>query len=140
MRPEIILDTGPLIAFLNPRDRHHPWAREQWARASPPFLTCEAVVAEACFLAHRLATGAQRAVISLIERGVLDVSFRLSDEAGAVRRMMKKYHDVPMSLADACLVRMSRHRPGSVVLTLDSDFRIYRRSGRQPVPVRMPDG
>lgn len=140
MKPEIILDTGPLIAFLNPRDGYHRWAREQWARASPPFLTCEAVVAEACFLAHRLATGAQSAVISLIERGVLDVSFRLGDEAGAVRRMMKKYHDIPMSLADACLVRMSRRHPGSVVLTLDGDFRIYRRSGREPVPVRMPDG
>ncbi|MDE0074126.1 MAG: PIN domain-containing protein [Gammaproteobacteria bacterium] len=140
MKPEVILDTGPLIAFLNPRDRYHRWAREQWARASPPFLTCEAVIAEACFLAHRLATGAQGAVVSLIERGVLDASFRLGDEAGTVRRMMKKYHDVPMSLADACIVRMSQQHPGSVVLTLDSDFRIFRRSGRQPVPVRMPDG
>ena len=139
MKPEVILDTGPLIAFLNPRDRYHRWAREQWSRTSPPFLTCEAVVAEACFLAHRLATGAQGAVISLIERGVLDVSFRLGDEAGRVRRMMNKYHDVPMSLADACIVRMSQQHPGSVVLTLDSDFRIYRRSGRQPVPVRMPE-
>ena len=140
MKPEVILDTGPLIAFLNPRDRYHRWAREQWTRASPPFLTCEAVIAEACFLAYRLATGAQAAVVSLIERGVLDVSFRLDDEASRVRRMMDKYHDVPMSLADACIVRMSQQHPGSVVLTLDGDFRIYRRSGRQPVPVRMPDG
>ena len=140
MKPEIILDTGPLIAFLNPRDRYHCWAREQWSRTTPPLLTCEAVVAEACFLARRLATGAQEAVISLIERGVLDVSFRLGDEAGTVRRMVKKYHDLPMSLADACLVRLSQQHPGSVVLTLDGDFRIYRRSGRRPVPVRMPDG
>ena len=140
MNPEIILDTGPLIAFLNSRDAHHCWARKQWARVKPPFLTCEAVVAEACFLAHRLASGAQEAVVSLVERGVLDVSFRLADEAGAITRMMKKYHDVPMSLADACLVRMSEQHPGSVVLTLDGDFRIYRRSRRQPVPVRMPDG
>lgn len=129
-----------MIAFLNSRDRYHRWAREQWSRASSPFLTRESVVAEACFLAHRLAAGAQDAVISLIERGVLDVSFRLGDEASAVQRMMKKYHDLPMSLADACLVRMSQQHPGSVVLTLDSDFRIYRRSGRQPIPVRMPDG
>ena len=138
MSPLVILDTGPLIAFLNSRDGHHEWAREQWARVKPPFLTCEAVIAEACFLARRLASGADEAVVTLVERGVLDLSFRLVDEAAAIARMMKKYHDVPMSLADACLVRMTEHHPGSVVLTLDRDFRIYRRRGRQGVPVRMP--
>ena len=138
MSPRVILDTGPLIAFLNSRDGHHEWARGEWARVKPPFLTCEAVIAEACFLAHRLASRAHEAVVSLVERGVLDLSFRLADEAATVARMMKKYRDVPMSLADACLVRMSERHPGSVVLTLDGDFRIYRRSGRQPVPVRMP--
>lgn len=140
MSPRVILDTGPLTAFLNPRDCHHEWARKQWGRVEPPFLTCEAVIAEACFLAHRLAPGAQEAVVSLIERGVLDLSFRLADEAAAVARTMKKYNDVPMSLADACLVRLSEHHPGSVVLTLDGDFRIYRKSGREAVPVRMPWG
>lgn len=133
-----ILDTGPLIAFLNARDGHHRWATEQWARVEPPFLACEAVIAEACFLARRLAPGAPEAVVSLVERGVLDVSFRLADEAAAVARMMKRYDDVPMSLADACLVRMSDRHPGSVVLTLDSDFRVYRRSRRQRIPTRMP--
>lgn len=136
----VILDTGPLVAFMNRRDRHHDWARGQWARVAPPFLTCEAVVAEACFLAHRLTSGAGEAVVSLVEQGVLDLSFRLADEAPRVARLMKKYDDVPMSLADACLVRMSQQNPGSVVLTLDRDFRIYRRSGRQSVPVRMPGG
>lgn len=140
MSPQVILDTGPLIAFLNSRDAHHEWAREQWARTRPPFLTCEAVISEACFLAHRLAPGAQEAVVALVERGVVDPSFRLADEAAAVARMMKKYRDVPMSLADACLVRMTEHHPGSVVLTLDGDFRVYRRGGRESVPVRMPWG
>ena len=138
MNPCTILDTGPLIAFLNSRDGHHRWARDQWARVEPPFLTCEAVIAEACFLAQRLGAGAPEAVVSLVERGVLVVSFRLADEAAAVARMMKKYDDVPMSLADACLVRMSEQHPGSVILTLDGDFRIYRRSGRHPIPTRMP--
>ena len=140
MSARVILDTGPLIALLNSRDEHHDWARQQWARVEPPFLTCEAVVAEACFLAGRLASGAQEAVVTLVERGVLDLSFRLAEEATVVSRMMKKYNDLPMSLADACLVRISEQNPGSVVLTLDGDFRIYRRAGRDPVPVRMPGG
>lgn len=140
MSARVILDTGPLIAFLNSRDEHHDWSRRQWARIEPPFLTCEAVVAEACFLAGRLASGAQEAVVTLVERGVLDLSFRLADEAAVVARMMKKYRDLPMSLADACLVRISEQNQRSVVLTLDGDFRIYRRGGRDPVPVRMPGG
>ena len=140
MSARVILDTGPLIAFLNSRDEHHDWARDQWARVEPPFLTCEAVVAETCFLAGRLASGAREAVVELVERGVLDLSFRLANEAAAVARLMKKYDDLPMSLADACLVRISEQNPGSVVLTLDGDFRIYRRGGREPVPVRMPGG
>ena len=105
------------------------------ARVKPPFLTCEA-----CLLAGRPACGADEAVVSLVERGVLDLSFRLGDEAEAVARMMRKYRDVPMSLADACLVRMSQQHPGSVVLTLDGDFRMYRGRGRQGVAVRMPGG
>lgn len=139
MTRRVILDTGPLVAFLNPHDRHHGWAREQWASIRPPFLTCEAVVTEACFLAHRFASRAEEAVIAMIERGVLDLSFRLADEVAAVTRMMRKYHDLPMSLADACLVQISRRHPGSIVLTLDADFRIYRSGTRQSIPVWMPD-
>lgn len=138
MTRRVILDTGPLIAILNPQDRHHRWAQEQWAQVTPPFLTCEAVITEACFLAHRLARGGEEAVVSLIERGVLDVSFQLADEAATVARMMKKYRDVPMSLADACLVRMSERHAGSLILTLDGDFRIYRSSARQSVPAWTP--
>lgn len=138
MKRGTILDTGPLIAFLNPRDQHHRWAREQWSRVRPPFITCEAVITEACFLARRLASGAEAAVPSLIERGVIDVSFRLADEVTAVARMMRKYQDMPMSLADACLVQMSERHAGSVVLTLDGGFRVYRSSARQPIPIRMP--
>ena len=78
-------------------------------------------------------------MVSLVERGVLDVSFGLADEAAAVARMMKKYDDVPCPWRMRVSSRMSEQRPGSVVLTLDGDFRIYRRSGRQPIPTRMPD-
>jgi hypothetical protein len=43
-----------------------------------------------------------------------------------------------MSLADACLVRLSELIPQSIVLTLDSDFHVYRRNGNQPIPLIYP--
>jgi uncharacterized protein len=51
---------------------------------------------------------------------------------------MRKFASVPMSLADACLVRMTELEPHSVLLTLDSDFRVYRRNKRQTIPTIMP--
>lgn len=134
----LILDTGPLVALLNRRDRHHDWAAEQWSHAAPPLLTCEPVIAEACFLVQPFA-GAQPAVLDLITRGILDLSFRLADESKAVSRLLKKYRDVPMSLADACLVRMAELHAHGVVLTLDSDFSIYRKNRRQVIPTVTPN-
>ena len=137
MKNKIILDTGPLVALLNRRDRYHRWAREQWAQIAPPLFTCEAVLAEACFLVRSF-TGGQSAVLDLVGRGVLDLSFRLSEETAAISRLLKKYRDVPMSLADGCIVRLAeRHAPG-VVFTLDSDFTVYRKNGRQLIPTLRP--
>lgn len=135
---DVILDAGPLVAFMNDRDRDHRWAREQWDRIESPLLTCEAVVVEACFLARRLGRGGEEGVVSLIRRGVIEPSFRLVDHAEAVLRLMSKYRDVPMSLADACLVRMSELHRDSPVLTLDRGFAIYRRKRRQPIPLLSP--
>ncbi len=137
MKNHVILDTGPLVALLNRGDRHHRWAMDQWAQIVPPLLTCEAVLAEACFLVRRF-PGGQVAVLDLVQRGVLDVSFRLIEETEAVFRLLRKYRDVPMSLADGCLVRMAERRAAGVVLTLDSDFSIYRKNGRQVIPTLAP--
>ena len=133
MKNHVILDTGPLVALLNRGDRHHRWAREQWARITPPLFTCEAILAEACFLVRRF-PGGQATVLDLVQRGVLDVSFHLIEETGALLRRLKKYRDVPMSLADGCIVRMAERRAQGVVFTLDNDFSIYRKNGRQIIP------
>ncbi len=133
----LILDTGPLVALLNRHDKFHGWAAEQWSRAAPPLLTCEAVIAEACFLVKPFA-GGQKAVLDLLTRGILDSSFQLAAESKAISRLLHRYRDVPMSLADACLVRMAELHADDVVLTLDSDFRIYRKNGRQVIPAITP--
>jgi uncharacterized protein len=130
----VIVDTGPLVALLNANETHHASVRETLDAIEPPLWTCEAVITETCFLVRHLKGGAD-AVFNLVSRGVVRVEFRLSEEIELVRRLITKYASVPMSLADACLVRMTELHPTSAVLTLDADFRVYRRNGRHVVPL-----
>ena len=137
MRERVILDTGPLVAFINGRDRYHEWAKMQWAEINPPLLTCEAVLSEACFLLRGL-DGGDKAVLELLHRKVLDIPFRLVEYVSQIAWLLKKYADIPMSLADACLVRMTELYPDSPVLTLDTDFNIYRRNKHNVIPTLSP--
>lgn len=131
----VIVDTGPLVAFLNRRDRHHSWAVEQFGSLPPPLLTCEAVLSEAAYLVREL-PGGPEAVLELVARGVVAPTFRLLDEIAAVRTLVRRYG---RDLADACLVRMSEIHADCVVLTIDSEFRdVYRRHGRRSIPTRIP--
>jgi predicted nucleic acid-binding protein len=138
MKQPAILDTGPLVALLNRRDAYHDWVTHQIKSLIPPLLTCEAVITEACFLSCRDIGGAN-AVIELAHNGFMKVPFRFDDEMDAIKNLMMKYANVPMSFADACLVRMAEQYPNSAVLTLDSDFWIYRKHGNQEIVVIMPD-
>jgi predicted nucleic acid-binding protein len=134
MMRQVILDTGPLVAFLNARDRYHKWAMAQFAEIQPPLLTCEAVVSEACFLLRGCPPGS-RSILELLERKVLEISFSLADQLAHVSRLMKKYEDIPSSLADACLVRMAELHDDSSILTLDADFMIYRKHKHRVIPL-----
>lgn len=135
MTGELILDTGPLVALLNPRDRHHRWAVEALA-VRARVVTCEAVLSEAFFLLSRSAR-ASKALRSMVGEGTLEV-VSLFGEFANVARLMARYANVPMSFADGSLVRMSELLPRAVVATVDSDFLVYRRFGRQVIPVLMP--
>ncbi len=137
MRRAVLLDTGPLVAFLDRRDRYHRWTEDRWGELTAPLLTCESVVSEACFLLRGL-PGGSRAVMELFARGVVRVDFSLDREVPAVARLLAKYADVPMSLADACLVRMSELHTESAVFTVDRDFRLYRRHSRRVIPAISP--
>src|SRR5207237_1103023 len=126
------------VSYLVSAAQHHDWAVEQWKRLAPPLHTCEAVLAEAGHLLARENKNADQ-IIEFLELGVLKVDFAVQEEATAVKYLIRRYHEVPMSVADACLVRMTETHPRCVLVTTDSDFRIYRRNGRQVIPVLMPD-
>jgi uncharacterized protein len=130
-----IVDSGALVALLDPREEHHPWARESLWRQPEPWFTCEAVVSEALFLLHEPHA---RALDKLLRRKHLRLGLNLDDELLPVLDLRAKYVCVPMSLADACLVRMSETLADPVVVTTDADFKIYRRHRRQVVPCLLP--
>ena len=129
-----LLDSGPLVAFFDRRDAWHPWAHEQMGVLEPPLLTCEPVLTEACFLLQR-GEGNPTVVLRALQQGTLEVNFDVETEAAALEILMARYADVPMSLADACLVRLSELHQDSRVFTLDRDFRRYRRHARQIIPL-----
>lgn len=133
----VLLDTGPWVALLCKDDRHHAWAKQQFAAHTSAMLTCEAVVTETCFLLARAGVDAGRA-LELLERGVVQIGMSLSEQTTAVRNLYSRYDNVPASLADACLIRMSELHEPCQVLTVDSDFHIYRRHGRKTIPVISP--
>ena len=137
MKRLVILDTGPLVALVNGRDKDHQWAVAQWSQIEAPLLTCESVISEACFLLGQTPTGGTP-VLEMLARGVLSTPFRLDEHSRSVGALMRKYADVPMSVADACLVRMAELSAQSTVLTLDRDFRVYRKNGRQVIPILIP--
>ena len=135
---KVLLDTGPLVAYFNKKDRYHDWAIAQFAMINPPLLTCEAVLSEACFLLRHYEMGAEN-VVELLERGLLTIPFRLENELSAIKGLLLRYKNIPMSLADGCLVRIAEQNATSVILTTDSDFRIYRKNKRNIIRTIMPD-
>ena len=132
----IILDTGVLVALLSKSDRSHDWAVRQWSQVKPPAFTCDAVISETYFLLKRRYL--IEAVFEMIEVGAIAISFNLQEESSNIRVLMSRYESVPMSFADACLVRMSEQIPNSAVMTLDSDFKIYRRHRNEEIAVIFP--
>ena len=133
-----LADAGPLVALFNPRDRFHTWARARFDEFTDPLVTCEAVLAESLFLSTNI-PGASRRLLALWERDLLQLSFSAHGEKAALQRLLAKYADLPISLADACLIRMSEVHSDCRVWTLDQHFRVYRRHGRQVIPVVMPN-
>ncbi len=135
MAANVLVDAGFLIALLRRRDSNHRWAATEGPRHPPPWKTCEAALSEAFFV---LGARGTPALSKLLERGAVFSAFSLRDDVEAVLALMSKYSDVPMSLADACLVRMTETLDNPLLLTTDTDFRIYRRHSRQMIPCVMP--
>jgi uncharacterized protein len=134
----IVVDTGPLVAFLVETDSHHAWAVERFHELPAPFLSCEPVLTETFYLVSRLHSGRRR-FFELLSSGLLNVEFAVLAEREALRKLIHKYADLPMSLADACVVRITEQIEDAVVFTTDNHFRAYRKNARQLIPLVIPE-
>ena len=136
MAANVLVDTSLIVAFLNRRDANHQWAVVQARTIPPPWQTCEPVLSETFYT---LGPDGAPHFIDLLGRRAVTSTFSLDENLDDVTRLLRKYADVPMSLADACLVRMTEMLPDPILLTADTDFRLYRRHSRQTIPCVSPD-
>ncbi len=134
----VLADTGPLVALFNAGDNAHRWSLARFQEFTEPLITCEAVLAEALHLLRKMPPASAN-LLALWERDLLQVDFSVESEKAVIRRLLRRFSNVPISFADACLVRMSEITLNCIVWTLDSDFRVYRRSGRQTIPLLIKD-
>lgn len=135
MAANVLVDAGFLVALLNRRDTHYQWAVSQGQRYPPPWTTCESVLSEAF---HLLGTAGSLVLDGLLRRDAVRVRFDIAANLDAVLKLRAKYADVPASLADACLIRMTEILAEPLLITTDTDFRVYRRHGRTMIPFVAP--
>ncbi len=137
MARTVLIDSGVIVALLNRRDQHHVWAKSQFEAIIEPCLSCEAVLSESFFLLEREGGGGER-LCNLLQRGVIKIGFSWERHVEECIDLMRRYGDLPMSFADACLVRMAEVHRQALVFTTDSDFSIYRKNGRKAIPLLSP--
>jgi predicted nucleic acid-binding protein len=133
----VLIDTGVIVALLDRSEQRHVECVRVCRQLESALITCEAVVAEACYLLRNL-RNASRVVLANVEAGIFQVPYRLAGRGAAVMELMGKYANIPMDFADACLVDMATQYQIPRILTLDKDFAFYRWGRNRAFEV-MPD-
>ena len=130
MKP-VLLDTGTIVALLDPTDSFHTRCSDAMGDVGAPLVTCETVVAESCYLLRRV-EGAPEAILHSVATREFLIPLGLVDAALPVRRIMAKYRDRNIDLADAFLIHLADEFSTGDILTVDRDFRIYRWGRSNP--------
>jgi uncharacterized protein len=130
-RAGVLLDTGPLVALLSKNDAHHERAVRLFDECAPPLRSCEAVIAEACFLMRTVHPAGPAEVVALGRRGVYDIGISIDEQWADIEALLKKYADRRTSVADACLIRCAEIHDEARILTFDDDFAVYRWGRRR---------
>jgi uncharacterized protein len=128
-----IADTGFLVALVGSRDQFRDWALEVAKRITWPVLTCEAVLAETAFHLQ-----SSERVVGMLRDNLVRVAFDCASHREQLYDLATRYADRHPDLADLCLIRMSELYPRHIVITVDDDFRVYRRNKREAIPLLTP--
>lgn len=132
-----IVDTGPLVGWINRRDQWHAWSVEAMESLAPPLITCESVVAEAVWHLRDSAEAVDQ-LYGMVEAGALNIVPLLPESMPQIRELCAKYRQ--MDFCDAGVVRLSELVPEATVLTTDkAHFMVYRRFCNQSIPLKHPD-
>ena len=121
-----LLDTGPLVALLSRNDANHDRARQIFADCTPPFRTCESVIAEACFLLRKVHADGPGDLVRLGVRGLYTIAISAEAHWTGIESLLRKYADRPISFADAYLIRCAEIHGEGRIATFDADFSVYR--------------
>lgn len=121
----ILLDTGVIVALMDSSEERHTECASILASLEHPLVTCEAVIAESCYLLRKL-NGASETILENVEKGVFHIPFQLAQSAGRVKTILRKYNNIVADFADACLIDLADVVGTGDILTLDSDFYSYR--------------
>jgi predicted nucleic acid-binding protein len=133
----VLLDTGVIVALLDRSERRHGDCAKALDAIYAPLVTCESVIAEACYLTRRL-PGAPEAILQNVATGTFQIPIQLSRCAAAIQRIVRKYRDQEVDLADACLIHLASELKSGEILTLDTDFAVYRWGVNRPFRPMLP--
>jgi predicted nucleic acid-binding protein len=132
----VLLDASVIVALLDRSEQYHERCVVVLEALERVLVTCEAVIAESCYLLRRF-SGAGETVLANVERDVFHIPFQLSQSAASVRSLLRKYRDVPADFADACLIQLADQLNTGDILTLDRDFNLdnscFWRQEKPPV-------
>lgn len=128
-----IADTGFLVALLQIHDAHHGWAVEVSEQVTWPALTCESVLSETAFHLR-----SSELPLEMLRDGMICLAFDFTGNREHLHDLATRYADRHADLADLCLIRMSELYPRHTVITVDEDFRVYRRNKREAIPLLTP--
>jgi predicted nucleic acid-binding protein len=122
----VLVDTGPLVAILSPRDQFHETCTEALKDLAPPLYTCWPVLTEAAWLL-RYDPSAVEKLLQAATFGLYRILQLDETDGMEIAAILKKYRRLKPQLADAALVHLARREHIETVFTVDHrDFRIYR--------------
>ena len=131
-----LVDAGPLVGLLSESDQWHDWSCRTLAVLDEPLLTTETALAEVCHLVGRYRR-ALLEVTAMLADGRLQALPVLSQHPQRVGELLAKYPE--MDAGDATLVVLSELFPRAKLITVDDDFRRYRRHRNQAIPLVIPE-